>query len=152
MERKVKEVARYLSSVGIRIYWVRSKIPSTQWGEVSKKNLVCKKLNMSMKNAKFYADFESVSRRKQIIKNVTETWSFFTFNHVRQICLLPIVYVCIFWNLFNGFEISKKFGIFNTFLDIKKCKVILALLQILKPIVPETAQKINKKRILLLCL
>jgi len=40
---------------------------------------------------------------------------------------------------------AKNLRFFIPYLDlIKKCKVILAFLQILKPIVPETAQKIKK--------
>ncbi len=75
-----------------------------------------------MKNAKFYADFESVSRRKQLIKYVTEIWSFsLLIMFVKFVCLQ--LFMCAFFgNFFNGCEISKKSAFLIPYLDIKNVR------------------------------
>jgi hypothetical protein len=66
---------------------------------------------------------------------------FFAFSHVRQTCLFITFFGAFFKKVFNGFEISIKFCVFDTFLILFRS--YLYFFQTLEPIA-QTAQKIKK--------
>jgi hypothetical protein len=72
------------------------------------------KIKKGLKNAEFHADLKSI---KKVLKNfiskiVNEICTFSTFTHVHQTCLAYNFFWCLFYNFFNGFEISMKFCVF----------------------------------------
>ncbi len=77
---------------------------------------------MGIKNAEFHADFKSDEKvlknctKKVISKIVMEICTFSTFSHVRQICCAYDFFLVHLLKTFNGFEISMKFCVFDTFL------------------------------------
>jgi hypothetical protein len=64
-------------------------------------------------------------QKKVISKNVTEKCTFSLLLMFVKLVLLITFFSAFFHNLFNGFEISVKFCVFDTFFDFIKKKNFL---------------------------
>jgi hypothetical protein len=78
------------------------------------------------KKAEFSADFKSIEKlqkmtaKKVINKKMTEKWCFFAFITVCKSFHLVTSIGGLFCTFFNGFEISIKFCVYDTFIKYLK--------------------------------